>query len=656
MKNEPGFNSCTRDDLNLNTNRGNVVEFNRRSWSRYLVFAILVFAILVMGGVVISNGHAKPAEGERADVLFLDQGWDDKMRERFYYTPQGSRMMPYKWFLALELADGKGLFSDPAYLRSLGWISEVNSKGELNPDGLPIGFAIDPVERHETGHWVGLTCAACHTNNIEVNGQSVRVDGAPTLADFDRFVKELGAALQATMVDTDRFGRFVGRVFGSPPSEEELQRFQGLFYGVATKLIGEMWMRTPPHPSGPGRVDALGEIINALAVFDLQKPENLRPSNAPVSYPFLWYTPDLAWVQWNPIASNPISRNAGEVLGVFGHADFTSLQQPSASPLKDNMREKIGKVVADLVPEEWLLKAQEYEDVLKPNEYSEKQTDSKNGFLSSSVLYKELYELENWIRELKHPRWQEDVMGTINRDLVVKGAKLFKNDCRACHNMPPFDMTPKQENIIGKQFIKIGRINYKKVGTDPTYVENLLTRFTRTGDLADPLFGGKTTVPGGTFFLGSVGAVVEKGLTDMGLSDKEILAYSDYRFYPRKSPEDPLDGYEPPNVDSLKAGPLLGIWATGPFLHNGSVPNLYELLSPQEERSKVFWVGNRQLDTEKLGFISDEDPDLYRFDTSINGNSNRGHIYPRRGYSHDQRMALIEYLKDPSLVKEEGDQ
>jgi len=127
--------------------------FDRRSGLRYLALAVLVAA-----GVTTLYGNAIASDD--TDVLLLDQGWNDKMRERFYYTPQGSRMMPYKWFLALERADGKGLFSAPAYLRSLGWISEVNPKSELNPDGLPIGFVKDPVEMPDTGNWVGLTCAA----------------------------------------------------------------------------------------------------------------------------------------------------------------------------------------------------------------------------------------------------------------------------------------------------------------------------------------------------------------------------------------------------------------------------------------------------------------------------------------------------------------
>ena len=49
-----------------------------------------------------------------------------------------------------------------------------------------------------------------------------------------------------------------------------------------------------------------------------------------------------------------------------------------------------------------------------------------------------------------------------------------------------------------------------------------------------------------------------------------------------------------------------------------------------------------------LGFLSQEDARYFRFDTSLPGNGNRGHIYPARDtYSHDEKLAVIEYLKDP---------
>jgi hypothetical protein len=107
-------------------------------------------------------------------------------------------------------------------------------------------------------------------------------------------------------------------------------------------------------------------------------------------------------------------------------------------------------------------------------------------------------------------------------------------------------------------------------------------------------------------------------------------------------------------LDSLKAGPLLGLWATGPFLHNGSVPTVYDLLSPPAERPAVFWVGGRELDTERLGFVSTEAPGLFRFDTTLTANSNQGHAFPRRSLTPAQRLAVVEFLKDPLRFDPEG--
>ena len=66
-----------------------------------------------------------------------------------------------------------------------------------------------------------------------------------------------------------------------------------------------------------------------------------------------------------------------------------------------------------------------------------------------------------------------------------------------------------------------------------------------------------------------------------------------------------LHGYRefplPPAPDRVyKAAPRDGVWATPPFLHNGSVPNLYEMLIPANERTKKFYVG-REFDPVKVG-------------------------------------------------------
>jgi hypothetical protein len=105
---------------------------------------------------------------------------------------------------------------------------------------------------------------------------------------------------------------------------------------------------------------------------------------------------------------------------------------------------------------------------------------------------------------------------------------------------------------------------------------------------------------------------------------------------------------------AYKVRPLSGVWATPPYLHNGSVPNVYALLSPVAERPKTFYLGNREYDPVNLGYLTDEFPGGFEFDTTIRGNSNSGHEFSDdrskegvigRAISPDERRALIEYLK-----------
>ncbi len=97
-----------------------------------------------------------------------------------------------------------------------------------------------------------------------------------------------------------------------------------------------------------------------------------------------------------------------------------------------------------------------------------------------------------------------------------------------------------------------------------------------------------------------------------------------------------------------KARPLNGIWATAPYLHNGSVPNLWELLKPvnhpgaNTRRTKTFFVGNREFDKTNVGFESDSGP--FKFDTALPGNSNAGDEYGTT-LSDTEKRQLIEYLK-----------
>ena len=81
------------------------------------------------------------------------------------------------------------------------------------------------------------------------------------------------------------------------------------------------------HPYGFARLDAIGAIFNEVTVSAMHVPGNRKSANAPVSYPFIWDTPQHDRVQWNGSVENAgpgaLGRNVGEVLGVFGPSTST---------------------------------------------------------------------------------------------------------------------------------------------------------------------------------------------------------------------------------------------------------------------------------------------------------------------------------------------
>lgn len=556
------------------------------------------FAVSMLVSVAVLAGcnanHDEPGKdpGKVPDISYLDQGWTNELRTQYYFDPQGSRLIPYDWFVALEQADNDRLFIDPAHVEELGYLAVAASP--MNPDGLPVGFVKDPAENPDTGQWMGFTCAACHTNDMILAGQRVRIDGGPPLADFETFMHQLDAAVVATLVDDAKFQRFAARV----APKDGAQTLHGRLLAYQGTLAALLDRNRTPHPYGKGRLDAFGHILNAVAGHALEEPRNVRTPDAPVSYPFLWLTPKLEWVQWNGSAANPMGRNVGEVLGTFGTLELVT---------------------------------------------------TPDKMFSSSVIVDDLAMMESWLHDLKPPAWPETILGGLDPVKVEAGRALYERDCQGCHNLPPYRLTPAENNIAGRQFIKVTMIPYKKVGTDPRMIENFGPRTAFTGPLANVLFGGREQVSAGEYLVNVVAATVHRDFTVHNIPKQQQLAYSGFRYAPDGKPD------KPKNVLAYKAGPLAGVWATAPYLHNGSVPTLSDLLLPPAERPGVFYVGSRAFDPVHVGYrnrgadltMADQQL-LFRYDTSLPGNSNAGHAYPnpaRIVYTDADRIALIEFMK-----------
>ena len=107
------------------------------------------------------------------------------------------------------------------------------------------------------------------------------------------------------------------------------------------------------------------------------------------------------------------------------------------------------------------------------------------------------------------------------------------------------------------------------------------------------------------------------------------------------------------NVDGYVAPPLDGVWASAPYLHNGSVPTLWHLLHP-DDRPTVWRRTHLSMDTQRMGLQIEEFEEVPKrlkpterrrfFDTRVKGKSAAGHDYPN-SLSEDEKVDLLEYLK-----------
>ncbi len=649
------------------------------------------------------------------------QNISESEHDWFWRTPQGTYVMPYSWFLALEApeqgkavnlptrrpsvkgvlpakwrADGIGAnasdkFASADYLAHFGMLTLPVSTS--NPDGLPAGLTrqenfVDPTDSTGVRQTVlGMGCALCHSGKVEFNGKTAYIDGAPAQTSLDLFGAKFAVALVQTLLPdgiTDwrftRFNRFATSVYQHKPNDVEWLALYIEFAEYVLKNAAGAGGNEQTTQAGFFRLDALDNIGNQVFGADLQTPANVAATTAPVSYPMIWTVPWLAWAEYPGVVRNPMIRNVGEALGVKAPINLVAADKgtESTSPLY-----KSTAMIDNLF---------RFESLLMEGTSDPAPTDDPWQTVKNTKA----------LPGLPAPSWAMGVktlgLPDINAERAAKGKPLYAALCQGCH-LPPLNdphigdtdpatgalnsdyweplsadegMAPKYR----RQFLKVKKLNIQEIGTDPQEVLNFALRFPNFGTMTWNELSGiprtfDTTDAAGTPKVGQTITMAD------GL--KFTTQAAAYRWYKdnNKSEDDiaRMNGYRPNVVllePTYRARPLDGIWATGPFLHNGSVPNLYELLLPASERAKSFVVGLPQFDPKKVGFLSHEnDSDekkkeivklgyslfsVYKDDgkTPIPGNSNAGHEFKDGplgngvvgpALSDEQRYDLIEYLK-----------
>lgn len=573
----------------------------------------------------------------------IKQGWNDEQREHYWYTPQGSYIIPYFWFLSLHDAETQKPFTEQ--LPSLGFIS-TGKATVRNPDSLPIGMTkeFEPKAHFSLlkgkGPWLGITCAACHTGVVTADGKNHLIDGAPSQIDFEAFSLKLEKAMEKVLASDEAFSSFATRVRArySDPSKEDFKTVYERFRNRNSRSFFPHEDRSlSPLNSGPGRTDAFGAINNEVVSTALGIKANAKLASAPVSYPHIWGAPYLQWVQYNGLTNNAFTRNIGEVLGVFGEVNLN--------------------------PE-------------------------SEGFLDSTVRFVQLAEIEHGLRSLESPSWDKIFpRNTLNKTKTEKGEEVFANNCAQCHSTgSERTFTSKLGGkfqpvtmVFANEFQTDYQRNPVYVGTDLQYFINLKSNWSQvqTGPfqgttvfkamlkknpslLSSLRFAGDS-VQNGKLVRGPLATGLLQGMQssgDYGPTENgiRILATTTLSIALKQFAEAGVsigpnaeylylsggaDFERQEKMGAYKARNLAGIAFTGPFLHNGSVRTLRDLLTPPSDRPDSFHVGSTEFDADNVGF-ADKGPYLFRANTM--GNLAVGHPFGTDLRS-DEKEVLLEYLK-----------
>jgi len=606
----------------------------------------MVFVVNELGSVPVPEFEA--VQPEHLTLLSEKQGWPEgwelNQAQWFHHASQGTRILPYLWFVNLEkptlLPSGKII--DPGYLERFGFLTSRKDP-KLNPDGLPVGFAKEDnfdapyANPPSTGPVVGLACAACHTGQITYRDETagnvlkgIRVEGGSAMINLSAFQEVVGRAIGFTLAFDARFERFARNVLAnqklSKPKLDEkkaelksqLQQF--LDAGLAAREYARVH-KLNGTDGGFGRTDALGLIGNR--VFVALGNENLTVPSGPVNFPPIWDTSWFDWVQYNASIRMPMVRNIGEALGV-------------GAPV--NLNEETG-------------------------------TSSQSGkpLFASTVNVQNLYHLEEQLggttelAGLQSPKMKDTGLwdpGPEAENLRKLGKPLYVKHCQGCHLAPIEELKKDLKNVenwfleteSGKRILRVKTFDLQEIGTDPNQAMNFYRRVA--------VFEGKTTSAAQGLF-----AVTEfirrDNYAKLGVTDKEkILEYNRYRKFDAGTPDDVMAGKFIGEVLvanlRYKARPLDGIWATPPYLHNGSVPNLHQMLVPVECRDKKFYLGTTLYDKKHGGFVTEQFSGGFLLDTSLPGNSNAGHEFRNLTLEELERTKGISYPdpdKTPSKRK-----
>ena len=563
-------------------------------------------------------------------------------RRMLYHLAEGSEIFPLDWLLALRswrsgepfLKDPErfGLIQDPEILDIPGY------KDVKLPIGLTIGTpqdvlgAIAAIKRTPgppdplAVRMVGVNCAACHVGRLRYQNKDLPIiEGAPNTFNIDFFYEELFKSAADTVHNHDKFRTFLSDLKNlgarSELSDILVKTFElinkdpsqtsNAIERALIKRVRELLLSVDLHA-----LQKEGSVLTQVIKFLSQgKPTGRFPEAYALLFKRIEFLRALARLH---LSGEQVTRPGPGRIDAFGNV--RRLVFTTAPPVTLNAPVSF--------PHLWGISQLEwFHWDGNTNSFMERNigqaiglgaiADLETGASTISPL--NIHILESLFSRVTPPEWPEAQFGPVDTasEPYRRGARLYMQHCAKCHDRQEYGQKSPE-----------GSITYalEEIGTDPF----------RATNFASPLEGGKPF----TQKLQAVAQMVK------------------YHASVEVNPDDYRGQFDLPEKQirwrttrGYVARPLDGIWATAPYLHNGSVPTLDDLLKPENERPASFHLGHREYDPVKLGYVTelsklpeDQRASAFLYNTQLPGNSNRGHGYGT-GLSRSDRKALLEYLK-----------
>ncbi|MDG0814788.1 di-heme-cytochrome C peroxidase [Bdellovibrio svalbardensis] len=642
---------------------------------------------LVIGCVNLSSKNSRNPSGS-AVVYEKPPGLSGADLANFEHLSEGADIYPYEWMKALRsvaFKDANDKATKPFYsdfYNRFGILPSSNLKDEngntyLIPYvGLTAAWSNHPPQQSEAYKeteeeivrqigevksikMVGTNCSFCHSGSLDFRGTNYRVQGTQSTTDVRSFFKDMATSTLAVLAKEEAAVDFLKRMKVSEPERKAkelheyfLRRLGETTYGLVKvgpisaqltlikakylkdthrlyrgkQAIADSLEKLLRMTYGFSETDDIGELkarmkfLGTLMVGTDPKTDETESGygrtdafgrignlvlrgddaisyTAPVSLPWIWGIKYMAMLHYNGNSNSVILRNVGQSLG-------------------------LGALILD-----------------------------KDG--TSTVNVHNLGRLEALVHKIQVPRWEKVFAGVtelqVNQQLAERGRQVYESRCIECHESNKFVGPSGQLRLYNMMPLA-------ELGTDPNAARNAV-KSVGTVHFEDSIFNG----------VGGVKAryYQKNNMTDEQQAEIEYRSLRGKEFF-----RDTLNGYanqeknglDYGNVDAgtgYKARHLAGVWATAPFLHNGSVPSMWDLLQPAHLRPKIFNVKDKEFNPVKMGLKYEREKNMLGFtkscgkgeqrcfDTTLTGNHNTGH--EGRYYGTDlpdaDKHALIEYLK-----------